>query len=88
VHSILTDWLMANPMSANRNPSKSQSHAILNSWKEIAAYLGRGVRNSPALGTGTAASGASHWQGEAQPCFCRRFGTEILDGNLGWEERL
>lgn len=40
----MTDWLMANPMSANRNPSKSQSHAILNSWKEIAAYLGRGVR--------------------------------------------
>ena len=31
-------------MSTNRNPPKNQSHAILNSWKEIAVYLGRGVR--------------------------------------------
>src|SRR5215469_686878 len=31
-------------MSTDRNPPKSQSHTMLNSWKEIAAYLGRGVR--------------------------------------------
>ena len=31
-------------MSTNRNPPKNQSQAILNSWKEIAGYLGRGVR--------------------------------------------
>jgi len=31
-------------MSTNRNPPNDQSHAILNSWKEIAGYLGRGVR--------------------------------------------
>ena len=35
---------MADPMSTNRNPPNDQSHAILNSWKEIAGYLGRGVR--------------------------------------------
>jgi len=31
-------------MSPDINPPKSQSHVILNSWKEIASYLGRGVR--------------------------------------------
>lgn len=31
-------------MSPDINPPKNQSHVILNSWKEIASYLGRGVR--------------------------------------------
>lgn len=31
-------------MSTDNNPPKDQSHLILNSWKEIASYFGRGVR--------------------------------------------
>jgi hypothetical protein len=31
-------------LSTNSNAPTGQSHSILNSWKEIARYLGRGVR--------------------------------------------
>lgn len=31
-------------MSTDSNPPKTQSPVILNSWKEIASYFGRGVR--------------------------------------------
>jgi excisionase family DNA binding protein len=80
--------LMANRMSANRNPPKDQSHAILNSWKEIAGYLGRGVRTVQRWEQELHLPVHRMGKGRRSPVFAGRFGTEILNGNLGWEERL